>query len=70
MNDILEGCRNVVAKVEEYKASKFFELISELCGWLTYEFRYQVEVALIMFVATREKTYMNWVKTKKRIGRI
>jgi hypothetical protein len=60
-------------KVEERfmgKTSKPFKLTPELCGWLTCEFRHQVEVALITFSATRrDKAYMQWLKTKKRIGK-
>ena len=56
------GIRSMVAKIEEYfkgKAFKPFELTPELCRWLTYEFLYQVELALTMFVATRrDKAYM------------
>jgi hypothetical protein len=77
MNDIsgerLCGARSVVDKVEEYfkgKASKPFELTPELCGWFTCEFRHQVEVVLTTFSATRrDKAYMRWLKTKKRVGR-
>jgi hypothetical protein len=67
------GARSVVDKVEEYfkgKASKPFELTPELCRWLTCEFWYQVEVALTTFSATRrDKAYMRWLKTKKRVER-
>jgi hypothetical protein len=50
------GAGSVVAKVEEHfkgKTSKTFELIPELCRWLTCEFQHQVEVVLITFSATR-----------------
>ena len=78
MNDMLGGrpcgAKSVVDKVEEYfkdKASKPFELTPVLCGWLRCEFWHQVEVALITFFATqRDKAYMWWLKTKKRVGRI
>jgi hypothetical protein len=77
INDISGGrlcnARSVVAKVEEHfkgKASKSFVLTPVLYGWLTYEFRHQVEVALTTFVATqRDKAYIWWLKTKKRIRR-
>jgi hypothetical protein len=63
----------VVAKVEEHfkgKTSKPFELTPELYGWLTCEFRHQIEVALITFFATRKnKAYIRWLKTKKCVGR-
>jgi hypothetical protein len=59
VNDILGGrpwgAKNVVAKVEEHfkgKTSKPFDLILELCGWLTCEFRHQIEVALITISTT------------------
>jgi hypothetical protein len=65
--------RSVVAKVEDHfkgKTSKSFELTPELCRWLTCEFRHQVEVAGITFFATwKDKAYMRWLKTKKRVGR-
>jgi hypothetical protein len=65
------GTRSLVTRVEEYsggEAFKPFELILELLRWITCDSQYQLEVVLTIFTATRrDKTYMKWLKTKKRV---
>jgi hypothetical protein len=49
------GAHSVVAKVEEHfkdKLSQPFDLTPDLCGWISYEFRNQVELTLIAFAKT------------------
>jgi hypothetical protein len=64
------GTHSVVAKVEEYfkdQLSQSFDLILDLCGWVSCEFRNQVEVALIAFAKARKvKAHTQWLKFKKR----
>jgi hypothetical protein len=74
VNDILEGrpcgAHSVVAKVEEYfkdQLSQPFDLTPDLCGWISCEFRNQVELALIAFAKARKtKAHTQWLKVKKR----
>jgi hypothetical protein len=74
VNDILGrrlcGAHSVVAKVEEHfkdKLSQPFDLIPDLCGWVSCEFQNQVEVALIVFAKARKvKAHTQWLKVKKR----
>jgi hypothetical protein len=64
------GTHSVVSKVEEYfkdQLSQSFDLILDLCGWVSCEFRNQVEVALIAFAKARKiKAHTQWLKFKKR----
>jgi hypothetical protein len=59
-----------VAKVEEYfkdKLSQPFDLAPDLYGWVSCEFRNQVELALIAFAKTwKIKAHTQWLKVKKR----
>jgi hypothetical protein len=51
------GAHSVVAKVEEYfkdKLSQPFDLAPDLYGWVSCEFRNQVELALIAFAKARK----------------
>jgi hypothetical protein len=74
MNDISGGhpcaAHSIVAKVEEHfkdKLSQPFDLTPDLCGWVSCEFRNQVEVALIAFAKARKvKAHTQWLKVKKR----
>jgi hypothetical protein len=64
------GAHSVVAKVEEHfkdKFSKSFDLTPDLCGWVSCEFRNQVELAFIAFAKVRKvKAHTQWLKVKKR----
>jgi hypothetical protein len=64
------GAHSVVAKVEEYfkdQLSQPFNLTPDLCGWVSYEFRNQVELALTAFAKARKaKVHTRWLKVKKR----
>jgi hypothetical protein len=64
------GAHSVVAKVEDYfkdQLSQPFDLIPDLCEWISCEFRNQVELALIAFAKARKaKVYIQWLKVKKR----
>jgi hypothetical protein len=64
------GARSVVAKVEGHftgKVTQSFDLTPDLCGWVSCEFRNQVEAALIVFAKTRKtKSHTRWLKVKKR----
>jgi hypothetical protein len=74
VNDVSGGrlciAQSVVIKVEghlEGRTSQPFELTPDLCGWVTCEFRYHVELALIEFAtAQKNKAYAKWLKVKKR----
>jgi hypothetical protein len=61
---------SVVAKVEDYfkdQLSQPFDLTPDLCGWVSCEFRNQVELALIAFAKARTvKAHTRWLKVKKR----
>jgi hypothetical protein len=64
------GARNIVAKVEGHfigKVTQPFHLIPDLCGWVSCEFRNQVEAALIVFAKVQKtKSHTLWLKVKKR----
>jgi hypothetical protein len=64
------GVHSVVANVEEHFKDKFsqpFDLIPDLCGWVSCEFRNQVELVLIAFAKARKvKAHTQWLKVKKR----
>jgi hypothetical protein len=64
------GAHSVVAKVENYfkdQLSQPFDLTPDLCGWIFYEFRNWVELALTAFVQARKaKAHTRWLKVKKR----
>jgi hypothetical protein len=62
--------QSVVIKVERHlggQNSQPFELIPDLCWWVTCKFRHHMEFALIKFATTRKnKAYARWLKVKKR----
>jgi hypothetical protein len=64
------GAHSVVAKVEDYfkdQLSQPFDLTRDLCGWVSCEFRNQVELVLIAFAKTwKAKAHTWWLKIKKR----
>jgi hypothetical protein len=74
VNDVAGGrpcvAQSVVIKVERHlggQTSQPFELIPDLCWWVTCEFRHHVELALIEFtIARKNKVYARWLKVKKR----
>jgi hypothetical protein len=74
VNDVAGGrpcvAQSVVIKVERHLGSQIFqpfELIPDLCWWVTCEFRHHVELALIkLATAWKNKAYARWLKVKKR----
>jgi hypothetical protein len=64
------GTHSVVAKVGDYfkdQLSQPFDLIPDLCRWISCKFRNQVELAFIAFAKVRKaKAHTQWLKVKKR----